>query len=257
MPKNECAIESDDARACAHVPVMVSRYFRLDDSKMLSFSGRGENSLLHWDFLELGWWSRIYEYSWMQAVIEHWVGDHISQKVALDAGCGRKHTGCFLMAELGFERVVAQDLFPQHPIFMLGKPANLEYAERDFCEGAACDADIVCCLSVLEHVALERQKQGLRVLCRAVRPGGLLVMTFDMPGFEYPTALELYKHIILDEGFVYAEREVAAHERLTSKNGPVSHPGWPSVGRYELTCYRLVAWHPDHSNTAAVVKGMP
>jgi len=113
----------------------------------------------------------------------------------------------------------------------------------DINEAVPCRADVVCCLSVLEHMDPPRQACALRILCDAVKPGGLLLLTFDMPGFEWDTDLDMYRHILRQREFDFIEVEVLEEQRVTSRNGPVPYAGWESLGRLELECYRLLAWH--------------
>ena len=69
------------------------------------------------------------------------------------------------------------------------------------------------------------------------------MLTFDMPGFEWDTDLDMYRHILRQREFDFIEVEVPFWHRLTSRNGPVPFAGWESLGRLELECYRLLAWH--------------
>jgi len=69
------------------------------------------------------------------------------------------------------------------------------------------------------------------------------LLTFDIPGFEWDTDLDMYRHILRQREFDFIEVEVAEEQRVTSRNGPVAYAGWESLGRLELECYRLLAWH--------------
>jgi SAM-dependent methyltransferase len=229
-----------------------SRYVVLGDPMIPEFRATGESAETGeldeevWDFHQLEWWSRIYEYRWLQDVVRDCFGPilspaHLGDKVALDAGCGRKHPSSFILGEMGFRRVIALDLLPHNPLFERVRMPNVEYRQVDFSEHVPGPVDFLCCLSVLEHVPQERQPRALENLCGAVAPGGFLAMTFDLPGFEYETDLEGYKRILGEQGFVLTEAPTDPSRRLTSRNGPIAHPGWPKVGRMELLCYRLLA----------------
>ncbi|MDY7096276.1 MAG: class I SAM-dependent methyltransferase [Acidobacteriota bacterium] len=227
-------------------PSVHSRYVVLDDPVMAKFRAVGDGGEELWDFHQLEWWSRIYEYRWLQDVVRDCFADrgtlNLESKVALDAGCGRKHPSSFILGEMGFRRVLALDLMPNNPLFERVRMANVEYRQTDFAEHVPGPVDFLCCLSVLEHVPRERQPRALENLCGAVAPGGFLAMTFDLPGFEYETDLEGYKRILSEQGFEITEAATDPAQRLTSRNGPIPHPGWPKVGRMELLCYRLLAW---------------
>jgi trans-aconitate methyltransferase len=189
------------------------------------------------------WWSRVYEYRWLKDVVEAIATPVRRVSTAVDVGCGMQHPGCFLLARSGFGRAIAQDVEARHDLLERINVHNLEYVRMDMTESVACEAQLVCCLSVLEHVPPHLQVRALRNLCSAVAGGGLLLLTFDMPGFEYDTNLDLYKNVLGDLRFEFIEVDVGPELRLTSATGPVSRPSWVSVGRAELECYRLLAWH--------------
>lgn len=221
---------------------MHSRYVVLDDPVITEFRTAGKTGEEVWDFHELLWWSRLYEYRWLRDVVGDCFGEDRSDKTALDAGCGRKHPSSFILGELGFKKVIALDILPGNPLFERVLMPNVEYRQVDFSEHVPGPVDFLCCLSVLEHVAPERQLRALENLCGAVAPGGFLAMTFDLPGFEYETDLEAYKRVLAEQGFVMIETPTGRAERLTSRNGHIAHPGWPEFGRMELLCYRVLAW---------------
>ena len=223
-----------------------SRYMRLDDPVILTYrcgAALPEPRQHVWDFRALQWWSRIFEYQWLKDVVSSFPAPELETKTALDVGCGLEHPGCFMLAELGFGRTIAQDVWERHELIERIHLPNLEYCCMDINEASPCRADLVCCLSVLEHMDLVRQACALRILCDAVEPGGLLLLTFDMPGFEWDTDLDMYRHILRQREFDFLEVEVAEEQRVTSRNSPVPYAGWESLGRLELTCYRLLAWH--------------
>ena len=222
-----------------------SRYFATADPVFPDYTcgaGLPAERRVSWDFRELGWWSRIYEYRWMWDVARGFFGDRIAETSALDAGSGIKYPGCFLLAEAGFARVVAQDRRPRHEMLeQVGLP-NLVYRSLDLCDEIEGQADLVACISVLEHIEPDRQAVALRNMCHAVAPRGLLALTVDMPGFEYDTDLALYERILEEEGFRFLKGDDPGPDRLNSRTGPIPNPGWPKFGRLELQCYRLLAW---------------
>jgi SAM-dependent methyltransferase len=219
-----------------------SRYVVLNDPVITEFRTPNSAGEEVWDFHELAWWSRLYEYRWLQDVVSDCLGPDRSDKMALDAGCGRKYPSSFILGEMGFKRVIGLDLVPSNPLFERVSMPNVEYRQLDFAEEVPGPVDCLCCLSVLEHMPPERQLRALENFCRAVAPDGFMAMTFDLPGFEYETDLEAYKRVLAEHGFVMIEAPTDPAERLNSRNGRIAHPGWPKFGRMELQCYRLVAW---------------
>jgi SAM-dependent methyltransferase len=200
-----------------------------------------ENRWHSWDFRALGWWSRIFEYRWLADIVSSIPLKERSGMTAVDAGCGRKHAGCFMLAEQGLGQVIALDRFERHALLDSIDLPNLVYQQLDFGETACPPAHLVLCLSVLEHIHPSRQESALVNLCDAVLPGGWLLLTFDMPGFEFDTDLDRYRRILRQRGFEFILNEVPPEQRLTSRNGPITVADWPSVGRPELECYRLLA----------------
>lgn len=226
--------------------IAESRYVRRDDPIILTYhcsSTLPQPQQHSWDFRELQWWSRIFEYQWLMDVASTFLTPGIETKIALDAGCGMEHPSSFMLAELGFRRVVAQDLWERHELIEQIHLPNLEYCCADMCEAIPCQADLVCCLSVLEHLDPPRQTRALEKLCNAVTPNGLLLLTFDIPGFEWDTNLDMYRKILRQHAFDFIEIEVQEEQRLNSHNSPVPYAGWESLGRLELECYRLLTWH--------------
>ena len=229
-----------------------SRYVRIDDAVILTYhcgAALPEPRQHVWDFRELQWWSRIFEYQWLKDVVGAFLAPDLETKTVLDVGCGLEHPGCFILAESGFGRVVAQDVWERHELIERIHLPNLEYCCMDINEAVPCRADLVCCLSVLEHMDPQQQACALRILCDAVEPGGLLLLTFDMPGFEWDTNLDMYRHILRQREFDFIEVEVPEEQRLTSLTSPVPYAGWESLGRLKLECYRLLAWHTGSVHT--------
>ncbi len=198
-----------------------SRYVRIDDAVILTYhcgAALPEPRQHVWDFRELQWWSRIFEYQWLKDVVGAFLAPDLETKTVLDVGCGLEHPGCFILADSGFGRVVAQDVWERHELIERIHLPNLEYCCMDINEAVPCRADLVCCLSVLEHMDPQQQACALRILCDAVEPGGLLLLTFE-------------------------------EQRVTSLTSPVPYAGWESLGRLELECYRLLAWHTGSVHT--------
>lgn len=120
------------------------------------------------------WRSRPYEYEWARQFAHE-------EAVVLDAGCGFGHQLKYHLAEVCRE-THACDREPailtfEHPptkvIFACMDITRLDYSDEMF--------DRVFCISVLEHMETEEREAGLREFRRVLRPGGLLVLTVDVP----------------------------------------------------------------------------
>ncbi len=112
------------------------------------------------------------------------VGDHPDEKIAeapniLVAGCGTGRDAIALAAEIEGARVTAVDLSLSSLAFAKRKAEEMGVANIEFCRAdiLQLDAlgerfDIVYCVGVLHH--MRDPEEGLSVLCRLGRPGGLL-----------------------------------------------------------------------------------
>ncbi|NLF30016.1 MAG: class I SAM-dependent methyltransferase [Planctomycetes bacterium] len=192
-----------------------------------------------WDFVAMRWWSRIYEYRWLTDAVEAFFGPDRRGRTALDAACGGGHPGCFMLADMGFAHVRAVDLFDTHPMMGSLKRRNLSYARADLTEPIEGRYDLVVSLSLLEHLELDAQRVVLGNLCDAVGPGGALLMTFVVPGFEHDTDVDAHLACCADHGLRVATEPLDAGRVMTSRTSPVPYPGWPALGRDETSVYRL------------------
>ncbi len=234
----------DRARATPAADARVSRPVRRDDPRLERYGHAYPLGPARWDFVRLRWWSRIFEYRWMiDALVRHFAND-LRGRTLVDLGCGYEHPGAHMLADLGAARVLATDLADRIELYERCPAANLAYRRHDMTRPLAERFDAVVCISVLEHLPLADQATALGHLADAVAPGGALVMTFDMPGFEHDTPLDLYRRTLRARGLRFDEVEVPAAERLTSRNGPVAISGFPEVGLVELEVYRLFATRP-------------
>ncbi|MEK3735452.1 class I SAM-dependent methyltransferase [Paenibacillus sp. FSL M8-0334] len=159
------------------------------------------------------WWSRPYEYAWALSFARE-------DDVLLDAACGISHPFKFALAEVSRE-VHACDIDPR----ITSRSQILEDIARDFgldaAQRQASDwqhrlhlahanlADLpydrekfdrVFCISVLEHMTPEDQSAAIGEFYRTLKPGGLLVLTFDYPAVH----LENIQQTLQQAGFTFA-----------------------------------------------------
>jgi SAM-dependent methyltransferase len=187
-------------------------------------------------FKKNGWWSRVYEYRWMKDVNEVYFGSS-ENKSAIDVATGDQHPGMFILESVGFSRVVGTDLFPKQK-YRYSLKSNMEYVCDDIVHSKIIEKfDSVNCISVLEHIDPELQSLALENMIRMVKSGGIIVLTFDMPGFEYKTNLDLYKEILRKNGMSFLEKN--ADNILTTRNynGNIDSV----LVDKNLSCYRIVA----------------
>jgi len=83
--------------------VFFSRYFLITDIFLEDFSWKD----LSWNFRKLKWWSRGYEYQWVNDICKEFSCEGRS---AVDVGTGDEHPGVFLLKSHGFDKVVGIDL---------------------------------------------------------------------------------------------------------------------------------------------------
>ena len=147
------------------------------------------------------WWSRGFEYLWAQQFVE-------PDMVVLDAACGVSHPFKFWLASV-CKRVFACDLderIVNDRALMTEVAADLGATAADTLEQLnvlpalqrsiadlrslpyrAGTFDRIFCISTLEHMTVEARAGALREFYRALRPGGVAVITMDVP----PSPIEL------------------------------------------------------------------
>ncbi len=178
------------------------------------------------------------------AISQYFQGQNLQQKTVLDAACGEVQPGGFILAQKGFGQVVAQDVFARHALIEKSALTNLHYLQGNLAEVKEGRFDCIVFISTLEHINPEVQPLVLQNLVDRLNPGGALLLTFDMPGYEYSTNLDLYKQILRDNNLQFREESVRDADKLTSKNKHIVFPeGFEDghVKHEELSCYRLFA----------------
>lgn len=143
-------------------------------------------------------------------------------------------------------KVVATDLFEKHPMEKLFAAYNICYIQDDMCNTKIKgNFDVVCCISTLEHLGRNSQSVFLENMIKRVKPGGYIIMTFDDPGFDELTDLELYISILsshgftFKEGFGYSQNQIMNNFNSVVKWKPFQTQSINSNA--ELRVYRLIA----------------
>jgi len=160
-------------------------------------------------------WSREWEYPWAFLV-----GNMVKDHIVLDCGCGGspflpflvKKTGCrgygidiehgdFFVREqekalkrirylcdLKRYYIDPKLMFGNNPKIAWGDMADLNFSDNQF--------DRVFCISVIEHLKIEKAKKGLEEMKRVLKPGGKLIITTDYKNpFDHNKKME-YTDII-------------------------------------------------------------
>lgn len=137
-----------------------------------------------WVMDPLHQWSRQWEYPFMAEAIAAIAAEATGPLAVLDAGAGmtffphyllEKHPSlsvdcCDIDASLtGLYAEVAKH-HPRHPRFQVADMTRLPYADQSF--------DAVYCVSVLEHIPA--RETVMREFSRVLKPGGKLVLSFDL-----------------------------------------------------------------------------
>lgn len=124
-------------------------------------------------------YSRIWEYPWLWSKLESLKGQGLR---VLDLGSERSPIQWFLAAQ-GF-RVIVSDISAQH--WRVWRRANKKLGlslsrliiDAQNVDLPAASVDIYLSVSVIEHV--EDKVKAIMEAARVLRPGGLLIMTFDI-----------------------------------------------------------------------------
>jgi SAM-dependent methyltransferase len=124
-------------------------------------------------------YSRIWEYPWLWSKLESLKGQGLR---VLDLGSERSPIQWFLATQ-GF-RVIVSDISAQH--WRVWRRANKKLGlslsrliiDAQNVDLPAANVDIYLSVSVIEHV--EDKVKAIKEAARVLRPGGLLIMTFDI-----------------------------------------------------------------------------
>jgi ubiquinone/menaquinone biosynthesis C-methylase UbiE len=175
-------------------------------------------------------WSRRWEYPFVaQRVMEKAAQNPAEPLRVLDAGSGVTYFPYFLCENLPRVEVVCYDSNPSyHPMFAAINAANPSAKVR-FVEGMLqkmpfepASIDAVCCISVLEHT--ENYSAILDEFHRVLKPGGVLVLTFDLSldsKFELPK--DQAKALLKEIAQKFEVRDGANHvEELSRMDEPKS-----------------------------------
>lgn len=144
---------------------LTSRYAVKSDCK---------KSLASWQIPD-EWWSRQAEYPWCAQFVK-------PDNMVADLACGVPHFFKYFLAKHA-KMVYAIDIDPA--ITQVANPyTNLELISSDVCSIPQIkdeSMDIAYCISVLEHMEPDARRLALKEMRRITKPGGLIVVTFDVP----------------------------------------------------------------------------
>lgn len=140
----------------------------------------------HWGQDPLRLWSRRWEYPFVAQRILSFAAEDPQRPVKiLDAGSGVTYFDYLLCQELPQAQVLCCDSDPTYPRMFdainqatPGSRVSFLQAMLQSLPLPPASIDAICCISVLEHT--DRYDQILDEFARVLRPGGALVLTFDL-----------------------------------------------------------------------------
>ena len=208
-------------------------------------------------------WSRRWEYPFVaQRVIEFAEKQSDGPVRVLDAGSGVTYFPYFIRSEVPRSQITCFDSNASyHPMFAavnvtLGE-TKVKFEEGwlqklQFVDGGF---DVVCCISVLEHT--NNYGEILDEFARVLRPGGLLVLTFDLSldgRFELPRAIAADLLTELSRKFD-APADIDLHKELARMENP-DREGILTTNHVRQTQPDLLPWkHPMLKAAHDLVKG--
>lgn len=216
--------------------ILTSRYFVRDDSIMDSIKF---NELV-FEIKNRGWWSRVYEYKWMVDVATCYFKGSFDNKNSLDVATGIQHPGMFILKLLGFQNVVGTDIFNDVDfLYRKNIVDGMAYIRDDILNPKLpTKFDFITCISFLEHLPPENQDCALINMLNYLKDDGCIALTFDMPGYEYKTNVEMYKTVLRENGMEYIEVDVNNSDIMTTRDCKnVSK----DLYDLNLSCYRIFA----------------
>jgi ubiquinone/menaquinone biosynthesis C-methylase UbiE len=141
----------------------------------------------HWGQDPFKLWSRRWEYPYVaQRILEFAESQPNDARMrVIDAGSGVTYFPYFICDKVPNAEVTCVDSDPSYPPMFDAINRNVGHRRVSFMEamlqklpldnGAA---DVIACISVLEHTS--NYGEIIREFARVLRPGGLLVLTFDL-----------------------------------------------------------------------------
>ena len=139
----------------------------------------------HWGENPLGLWSRRWEYPFVGQRMVDFGRQQTGAIKILDAGSGVTYFDYLLCDELPSAQVVCCDYDTSYTPMFAAINQNTPNSRVSFMQASlqslpleAGSIDAICCISVLEHT--NRYGEILDEFIRVLRPGGVLVLTFDL-----------------------------------------------------------------------------
>jgi SAM-dependent methyltransferase len=139
----------------------------------------------HWGQDPFRLWSRRWEYPWVAERLLGFGRQQPGPVSILDAGSGVTYFDYFVCEQLPAARVVCVDYDESYPAMFEAINRNTPHDRVSFQQAALqslpqpdASIDAVACISVLEHT--DDYDQIVQEFARVLRPGGALVLTFDL-----------------------------------------------------------------------------
>lgn len=184
----------------------MNKFFTIDDKKIDKL---GEYNIPR------EWWSRGYEYSFASKYLKE-------GEIILDAGCGIEHPFKWFAATK-VKKVIAIDI--DERLKTLQHQPNIKYLCIDFSNisNEVEKVDVIFCISVLEHLTPEQQKETIKQFSKVLKEKGKLILTVDFPILKPEILKELVKPYFIIGKNKYEESNKDVYSSL-----------------YKLKCYSMV-----------------
>jgi 2-polyprenyl-3-methyl-5-hydroxy-6-metoxy-1,4-benzoquinol methylase len=149
----------------------MNKYVKITDPSFDKFED--------WNFKELRWYSRPYEYHAMKKTVSE-LGENLS---VLDAACGFKTPGYKMLASLdNVDSVTALDLGKGYAKNFINNGIDHPKVNKiigDLTKWSPDkEYDVVVCISSLEHI--RKFKKAIKTMYDSLKQGGHLFITFDI-----------------------------------------------------------------------------
>lgn len=223
-----------------NLDIFSSRLFIKSDPIMESFTWNDFSVNLR-DREHKNWWSRPYEYQWMQDVCSSYFSS-LADKTVIDIGTGVKHPSIFILKKAGFSKVIGTEIYDvEHFRYKKYLREGTEFIKDSILHPKTTEKfDVVICISVLEHFSASDQKTAMENMIALLKPHGCVIATFDIhKGIVQTSIPPIYRDILIQNSFSFREKPLNEGDIVVKSS---NSPNAARLTWKQLSIYRMFVW---------------